>query len=287
MTTVLIAAHNEETVIGQTLDALLAGDSTEPLQIIVAANGCTDGTVPIAGRRPVEVVEVAAPGKATALNAAELRATGYPRVYLDADIQLDKDAIEQLAGSLRSVSEKSGRNVLAAVPARVVDTSASSRWVRMYYRVHAFHPAYASGLFGRGVVVLSEVGRERFAEFPQVIADDLFLDSLFDESETAHVDEVVSIVIAVPSMRALLCRLARVRRGNTELRAADSAGRVRRSAGIGWLFATMKTHPSLAPAAAVYIGVTLFAEARSRWGRAGWGAERSSGGDASSTRVTP
>ncbi|MFC6705700.1 glycosyltransferase [Flexivirga alba] len=276
MTTVLIAAHNEEAVIGGTLDGLLTGGSAESLEVIVAANGCTDGTVTVARRRSVEVVEVAAAGKAAALNAAERRATGYPRVYLDADIQLDKAAIERLSESLRPAPGDSGRP-LVAVPARTVDVSASSRWVRMYYRVHALHPSYATGLFGRGAVAVSEAGRARFAEFPEVIADDLFLDSLFDETEARHLDDVVSVVVAVRSTRSLVRRLARVRRGNAQLRAADSAGVVRQAVGVRWLTAAVRADPALALATAVYVAVTVVAEARARWGRGHWESERNGG----------
>lgn len=274
MTTVLIAAHNEGAVIGRTLDGLLAGGAAEPLQVVVAANGCTDDTVAVARQRRVEVVEVADAGKTPALNAAERRATGYPRVYLDADIQLDKEAIERLSDSLRTAEAVPGSTALAAVPARTVDASASSRPVRMYYRVHARHPSYATGLFGRGAVAVSEAGRARFTEFPDVISDDLFLDSLFDESETLHLEDVVSVVVAVPCLRSLLRRLARVRRGNAQLRAADPVGRVRRAEGLRWLVASVRTEPSLAPAAVVYVGVTVIAEAMARRGGSGWGSER-------------
>lgn len=274
MTTVLIAAHNEEAVIGRTLDGLLAGGSPEPLRVIVAANGCTDNTVSVVGSRPVEVVEVAAAGKAAALNAAERRATGYPRIYLDADIRLDKCAIERLSDSLRANPDDTAPRPLVAVPTRAVDVSRSCRCVRMYYRIHALHPSYATALFGRGAVAISEAGRARFADFPEVIADDLFLDSLFDTSEAIHLDDVVSVVEAVTSTRLLLRRLARVRRGNKQLRAADRTGRVRPAAGTRWLVAAVRADPVLAPAAAVYVGLTVIAEARARWGSRSWGSER-------------
>lgn len=274
MTTVLIAAHNEEAVLGQTLDGLLDGDAAAPLEVIVAANGCTDRTVSVAGSRHVTVVEVPSAGKAAALNAAERRATGYPRIYLDADVRLDKAAVERLSEALRAGTEKPRRVALVAVPTRVVDASASSVAVRMYYRVHTLHPAYATGIFGRGAIAVSETGRRRFAAFPEVIADDLFLDSLFDDSEAAHLDDVTSVVVAAASMAALLRRLARVRRGNAQLRGDDAGGRVRQRTGLRWLLDAIRADRSLMPAAVVYVAVTVVAEARARWCDSRWESER-------------
>ncbi|WP_446664595.1 glycosyltransferase [Flexivirga sp. B27] len=275
MTTVLIAAYNEEAVIGRTLDRLLVGGSADPLHIIVAANGCNDATVSVASRRPVEVVEVDEAGKAAALNAAERAADEYPRIYLDADVQLDKPAVERLSDAVRGMDDEGRPSSLAAVPSRFVDTSASSRLVRMYYRINALHPSYSSGLFGRGAVAISAAGRGRFGKFPEVIADDLFLDSLFEPSEIAHVDDVVSVVAAAPSARSLLRRLARVRRGNAQLRATHPGSGVRESVGLGWLRAAVGERPTLIPSATVYVALTVLAEARARWGQVPWDDRRS------------
>ncbi|MBB2890147.1 glycosyltransferase [Flexivirga oryzae] len=276
MTTVLIAAHNEAGIIGRTLDGLLNEGGDSSIRVVVAANGCTDDTAAVARRRHVEVVEVAEPGKAAALNAAEHGLIGYPRVYLDADVNLTRSAVEQLTRALRSVDDDSSQPaVLATVPARRVDASGSTVLVRMYYAVNARHPAYQTGLFGRGAIALSEDGRRRFTEFPEIIADDLFLDSLFGPGETAEVDNVVSVVRAVRSTRDLVRRLARVRRGNAQLRAADATGQVRRAMGPGWLVAAARTDPRIIPGALVYAAITIAAEVQSRWGGDGWGADRS------------
>jgi glycosyltransferase involved in cell wall biosynthesis len=71
---VVVAAHNEAAVIDRCLASLVAPG----VQVIVAANGCTDDTAAIARRTPgVEVVELATPSKIAALNAGDARATGY------------------------------------------------------------------------------------------------------------------------------------------------------------------------------------------------------------------
>ncbi|WP_312678566.1 glycosyltransferase, partial [Microbacterium sp.] len=81
MVSVIIAAHNEEAVIGGCLDALQR-QGVPGLQIIVSANGCTDATAAVAAAHGATVIDRAEPGKAGALNAADRIAAGYPRVYL-------------------------------------------------------------------------------------------------------------------------------------------------------------------------------------------------------------
>lgn len=51
MVSVVIAAHNEEAVIGGCLDALLAQRTDTPLEVVVSANGCTDRTAEAAEAR--------------------------------------------------------------------------------------------------------------------------------------------------------------------------------------------------------------------------------------------
>ena len=66
---VIIPAHNEEKVLARCLDALLADSEAGELEILVAANGCTDRTVEIArsyGDR-VGVIEIPEASKHAAL----------------------------------------------------------------------------------------------------------------------------------------------------------------------------------------------------------------------------
>ena len=54
--TVLIPAHNEEAILGLTLDSL-AEQTRRPDHVIVVADNCTDGTVAVAAAHGVDVVE--------------------------------------------------------------------------------------------------------------------------------------------------------------------------------------------------------------------------------------
>lgn len=257
MSTVVIAAHNEEAVLGACLDALAAQEPAP--KVWVSANGCTDATAAIAQAHGAEVMDRDAPGKSAALNAADARATGFPRVYLDADILVPPGGLAALGAALAP-------GVLVAVPGRRMQTQGRPWPVRAYLAVHTRLPVFRSGLFGRGVVVLSEAGRSRFDVFPEVIADDLFLDAQFTDAERVVVRDVEVLVQAPHTTAELVRRLARVRRGNAQLRSASpSAGAAVRPADRwSWLRDVVLPQPRLAPAAVVYVVITLIAAGAAR-----------------------
>jgi len=267
---IVIAAHNEEAVIGACLDALARQASPSlPLQIVVCANGCTDRTVAIASREGVVVLDLAEPGKSAAINAGDDVATEYPRIYLDADIIAPPDAIAALTERLAS-----GPPVLVAVPRRRLDVAGRPWPVRAYFAINERLPAFKNGLFGRGMIALSLDGRRRFEAFPTLIADDLFLDSQFSDDEKAEVASVEVVVAAPHTTRALLQRLIRVRRGNEEMR-RELGDRARPSNRWAWLRSVVLPHPHLIVAAVPYVVITLTAEILARrsppedggWGR--------------------
>ncbi|MBX7267821.1 glycosyltransferase [Micromonospora sp. Llam7] len=273
MTSIVIAAHNEATILDRCLDRVLRSAAVaDPAQVIVVPNGCSDETAAVARRRGVTVVELAEPGKAAALNAGDAVATGFPRVYLDADVLLDEGALDVLAREL----DRSG--ALAAVPARRMELSGRSPAVRAYYAVHSRLPAVVGGLYGRGVIALSRSGRERFGQFPAETADDLFLDSLFTEQERLVVTSTAVRVAAPLRADDLIRRLVRVRAGNADLR--DALPGVRRSNRRAWLTDVVFRAPWLAPAAVCYVAITLLAARGARRarraGQVAWGHDRTS-----------
>jgi glycosyltransferase involved in cell wall biosynthesis len=268
---VVIAAHNESAVIGRCLDALQAGTSPGELDITVVANGCTDDTAAVAASRPgVRVVDRPEPGKVGALNAGDAVASGFPRVYLDADIVLPP-------GALRTLVRALGEGVHAVVPRRELDVSGRPLLVRAYYAINARMPVYDRALFGRGVIALSAAGRARFDAFPDVVADDLFLDSLFTPDEKRQVDAVASRIATPRRTRDLVRRLARVRSGNAAIR--GSATGVRQANRSSWLRDVVLPRPWLAPAGICYAAITVLAAAKSRRSPASgaqWGRDESS-----------
>lgn len=284
MVSVVIAAHDEATVIGRCLAALERQVGAGPVQVVVVANGCHDDTAGVAARAGATVISLPAPGKSAALVAGDAAAVGFPRVYLDADIELPPHA---LAAAQQVFAED--ESVLAAAPLRHVVTTGSTGLVRAYMAVSARLPAYRNSLFGRGMVVLSERGRARFDRFPGVVADDLFLDSLYAPAEKRPITSVDVGVVAPATTRALLRRLVRVRRGNADLRSArdrtpasatgTAAPGVRSSDRWAWLTDVVLPRPRLVPAGLVYVSLTTLAAVLARVGSrrpVAWGQDQTS-----------
>jgi len=273
---IVVAAHNEATVIGRTLRHLLDGAEPGEFDVVVAANGCTDDTAGVARSVPgVRVVEVSRASKPAALNAGDAAATSFPRIYLDADIPLSAAGARALAARVSGAD-----GVIAAAPRRVLDTAGRPLLVRAYYAVNGRLPAFRDALFGRGAIALSKDARSRFDQFPDLVADDLFLDALFAAGEKRELADVPSVVATPTRTADLLRRLGRLRGGNTALReAAQAAGAtlaVRPSRKASWLVDVVLPRPWLWPAGACYAGLTMLAERRARRTPAGeWARDES------------
>lgn len=263
MTSIIVPAHNEAGRIGGNLTLLTEGLSPDEFEIIVVANGCSDDTALVAKSIPgVLVIDLPEAGKSAALRAGDSMATRLPRIYLDADIPLSAAEARALA---RATSQP---GVHAATGRRRVVTKGSGLPVRAYYAVNKRLPVFRDGLFGRGVIALSAAGRSRFDEFPEMIADDLFLDSLFEAHEKRHLEDVVTTVTAPRGTLQLIRRLARVRSGNRTMRAMSAA---RPASNSSWFKDVVLPRPWLWPAGLCYAAVTLCAEMMSRRNTLTWG----------------
>lgn len=97
---IVIAAHNEASTIQAKLDSIAALDyPPELLDIVVACDGCNDGTEEIveqAGVRGVRVLSLPRVGKAATLEAAVRGASGEILVFSDANSSFARDAVRKL-----------------------------------------------------------------------------------------------------------------------------------------------------------------------------------------------
>jgi cellulose synthase/poly-beta-1,6-N-acetylglucosamine synthase-like glycosyltransferase/peptidoglycan/xylan/chitin deacetylase (PgdA/CDA1 family) len=98
--TVLIPAHNEENVIEQTVSSVLASNLPN-LQVIVVNDGSADRTGELLDRRfgqdeRVRIIHQVNRGKAAALNVAMSQADTEIVVTIDADTEVEPDAIRKL-----------------------------------------------------------------------------------------------------------------------------------------------------------------------------------------------
>lgn len=215
-TVVIIPAWNEEEVIGRTLDALFDGLDIPRTSVVVACNGCTDGTASIvaASVHPVSLLDLGPVGKAGALRAADETAPeGSHRIYLDADTEISGNSVNAVVALLDG-------GAAAARPPAAYETSTCTWPVRAFYDVRRDLPSLRSALYGAGVYALSSRARARFDAFPDLVADDLFAARVVGVDET-QVAECPPVVVRVPrDTRSLVRTLARVYRGNAELAGA-------------------------------------------------------------------
>ncbi|SDS52807.1 polymer biosynthesis protein, WecB/TagA/CpsF family [Pseudarthrobacter equi] len=209
---VIIPAHNEASVLGRALEALTLPRESGNVEIIVACNGCTDGTAAIAQAVPgVRVIDVAEASKPAALNAGDEVATLWPRMYVDADVEVPVEALRATFEAL------SGGGVLCARPRFTYDTAGASWSVRAYYRARNRLPQASASMWGAGVYGLNRDGHQRLGRFPELAAEDCYLDGLFTDSEKA-VLECPPVTVRTPRTgRALLTVLKRTYRSNSEL----------------------------------------------------------------------
>lgn len=213
MISIIIPAHNEEKVIAATLNPLVAANSGA-VEIIVVCNGCTDKTAEIVASfgDSVKCIETPIPSKAKALNLGDSEASGFPRIYQDADVILSFESILQIAQVLQS------GKFLAAAPAMRMDFRNASWLVRSYYEVWQQLPYVKEGLIGTGIYALSEEGRKRFETFPLIIADDGYIRALFKTEERTSIDSCYSLVRAPTDLASLLKIKTRSRLGRYELK---------------------------------------------------------------------
>ena len=256
---VVIPAHNEAATIGRTLRALRVGVAEDDLDVVVVCNGCTDRTAEAARQADprARVVEIAQPSKNEAVRVGNASTDVFPRVHLDADIELTGAAVLDLLAPVRS------GQVLAAAPLRSVPRAGCSPWVRWYYDVWEALPHVESGLFGRGVVVLSEAGQRRVESQARMLNDDLGMSDAFAAEERTVVTSAVAVVRPPRTLHDLVRRRIRVATGNVQaaalgVRRPTSRTRVRTLLGLA------VSRPELALRLPVFVGVFVVSTVRAR-----------------------
>jgi glycosyltransferase involved in cell wall biosynthesis len=261
MTSIIIPAHNEESVIRRGLLAVLDGAAPGELEVIVVCNGCSDATADVAREfgSAVRVIETDVPSKSNALNLGDDAATRFPRIYLDADVILDLASIRLLAEALRRPG------VLAAAPR--VDTvfTTDCDWaVRAFYDFWMALPFVREGMMAAGAYAMNEAGRARFGRFPDVIADDGFCRLQFRPDERVEVADAVSRVVAPSRFSDLVKIRSRSRLGVYQLqtRFPELYAAERRSKRYGHTLGYVLKRLDLYPAAIPFILVTVISRLR-------------------------
>ncbi|MGH9107096.1 MAG: glycosyltransferase [Acidimicrobiales bacterium] len=256
---VVIPAHNEEAVVGRCLSSLLGQAPPGELEVTVVCNGCQDRTAEVARAAgpAVRVLELPVASKVAALNAGDRAAGYFPRFYVDADVELAYPALHLVAGSIAE------QGLLCAAP-RPVFALAGRPWpVRAFYRVWQGIPYLNQDMVGSGVYALSGEGRSRFGEFPELTADDQYVQQLFERGERRAVEGAEFVVHSPRHLRGLLAMRVRSYRGNRELARLGLARLNAPPSGFGAALRQARS-PARLPAVAVYIAVNFLAKVLAR-----------------------
>jgi glycosyltransferase involved in cell wall biosynthesis len=272
---VIIPAHDEELVIERCLRTLFSDAEPGELHIVVAANGCTDRTVELAGGWPVRVLDLPVASKHLALNEGDAAARRFPRFYVDADVQVTAGALREAAAVLQEGEAK------AASPTMRLDLRGCTAPVRAYYRAWRQLPYCTEDLVGSGVYGVSEAGHRHLGGFPELIADDLWFRNRFRPVDRRAVDTGSFVQQPPRDLRSLLRVRTRQVVGILEYR--DRFGHFGANAGAGPTgmarLGRRLLAPGVLPGAPVYVAVNLLARraARRRWGAGElqWDSDRS------------
>ncbi len=259
LASIIIPAHNEVATIGRLLGAITAEMPVGSLEIIVVCNGCTDDTASVAHSfgPSVRVIEVSEPSKRNAQRLGDSSATAFPRLYVDADIEISLVGISAL---IRAIAED---GYIASAPTRRLPRDGVSHVVGWYYDVWEQLPVVRDGLFGRGVIALSEVGNDRIRALPPMMSDDLVMSEAFAANERIVVADAEVVVRPPKTLSDLIRRRVRAATGNAQ---ADQHGlrSSQASTSIGDLVGLTRSDPRLAVRLPVFIGVTVFARFRAQ-----------------------
>lgn len=228
MISVIIPAYNESAVIVRTVTSVLAAmryhaaqserASGETDELIVVCNGCVDDTydkaIRFAGDQrdiAVRIIDIEQGSKIAALNAGDAAAGGFPRFYLDADIELSENALHEISLELA----KEGTH--AAAPAMRCIDEGGSAVVAAFYRVWLSRPYHRRGHVGSGFVGIDREGRGRFAQFPDIIADDEFVRRQFADHERMVVPGATFSIRTPRTVASLIKVKTRSRLGTLQL----------------------------------------------------------------------
>lgn len=260
MMSIVIPAHNEARVVGRLLSQLISSAGTDEFDVVVVANGCTDHTAEVAASFTPQVRVLSTPvaSKREALATGNRAAKGFPRLYVDADVELRAEDARALAEALRRPG------VLGAGPELTNDMTGRSWPVRWYYDVWTRLPEVRHGLFGRGVVGVSAAGYQRISSLPPVFADDLAASLAFSPEERVIVSRA-RVIVHPPRTFADLIRVrVRAAMGVDQIEQTEGAPSSTARTRLTDLLAIAWRNPLLVPRVTLFLAVAVLARHRAR-----------------------
>ncbi|WP_416831637.1 MAG: glycosyltransferase [Erythrobacter sp.] len=180
---VVIPVYNEASGLAERARSVVSG-LPHGCEVVFVCNGCTDDSQAILEREVSNEATIlaCAKGKAHAIRLGEQHCSIFPRFYVDSDVWISGDGLARLSACLNDrtllVSPRIRFDVTDASPA----AAALSRfWLAL---PHGQSSAY------HHVLGIGKALRSRWGEFPDLIADDTFIESLAKDEEKAIIDTV-------------------------------------------------------------------------------------------------
>ncbi|MBC8069262.1 MAG: glycosyltransferase [Deltaproteobacteria bacterium] len=257
MISIVIPAYNEGAVIERCLSALLADAKPGELDVVVVCNGCKDDTAVRARKFAdrIKVVETPVGSKIGALNLGDEHVSGFPRFYIDADVQLSASAIREVAALLGDDSP-----VLVAAPRAIVAYEDRPFLVRSFYKVWTSLPYFRENMIGSGVYAFSRRGRAKFERFPDIIADDEWARLMVAPHERRASTGATFTIHPPRTINGVLSINTRARAGSIELRQKFPALVEHQNTSAGRTLQIIARTPRLWAHAPVYLGVMFLAK---------------------------
>ncbi len=204
------------------------------------------------------MVSIPQASKHLALMAGDREASDFPRIYVDADVELG------LADMRALEAELAEPGVLAAAPERVLAFDGCPRPVRWYYDIWLRLPQVRQGLFARGVIAVSEEGHSRLAALPPLMADDLAASLSFAPDERRIAANASAVCHAPKRTGDLLRRRIRAVTSVTQIERTEEAPESTARTSPADLMAIFLRNPATAPKLALFAAVTVTARLAAR-----------------------
>ena len=180
----------------------------------------------------------------------------FPRIYADADIVITVDAIRALASRLDR------GDVMAVAPTPDINLTGCSWLVCKYFSVRSRLPSSREGIGGSGVYALSEAGRRRFGEFPDVIADDTYVRLQFKPEERETLSFARSMVFPPRTISQLIAVRTRACTGMFELAGCFQELWINKGQTNNRTLIGLFKEPQLWPGLLIYCYVNIFARCK-------------------------
>jgi biofilm PGA synthesis N-glycosyltransferase PgaC len=217
--TVLIPAHNEELWIRRKIENTLDLDyPRDRMQVLIASDGCTDRTVPIAGEFAAQGVEVnyvpERNGKTATLNRVVPTARGEIVLLTDANALLEKNAAKLLVKHFRDLEVGCVTGERVCIPTE----SLASEGEGLYWRYEAWIKHSESEVYScvgsQGQIVA--VRKELFPPIP-VIGDDFYVPMKILISTEKRIVFEPRAIARIPASKTMRLELERKIRSHVSL----------------------------------------------------------------------